>query len=91
MLPVAAVYQVFGVGLTQARLVIVIYFALAIVAGYALAQRLYGVWPALIALALLLASRTVNYEGLSSMGGRFLARCRGSHSFFWECWRGWRR
>ncbi|MBO9323545.1 MAG: glycosyltransferase family 39 protein, partial [Roseiflexus sp.] len=77
MLPVAAVYQAFGIGLTQARLVIVIYFAIAVVAGYALAQRLYGGWPALIALALLLASRTVNYEGLIEYGRQVLGEAPG--------------
>lgn len=77
MLPVAAVYQAFGIGLTQARIVIVIYFALALVAGYTLAQRLYGGWPALIALALLLASRTVNYEGLIEYGRQVLGEAPG--------------
>lgn len=77
MLPVAAVYQVFGVGLTQGRLVIVIYFAIALVAGYALAQRLYDRWTALIALALLLASRTVNYEGLIEYGRQVLGEAPG--------------
>jgi 4-amino-4-deoxy-L-arabinose transferase-like glycosyltransferase len=77
MLPVAAVYQVFGVGLTQGRLVIVIYFAIALVAGYALARRLYDRWTALIALALLLASRTVNYEGLIEYGRQVLGEAPG--------------
>lgn len=77
MLPVAAVYQVFGIGLTQGRLVIVIYFAIALIAGYALAQRLYDRWTALIALALLLASRTVNYEGLIEYGRQVLGEAPG--------------
>ncbi len=77
MLPVAAVYQTFGVGLTQGRLVIVIYFAIALVAGYAVARRLYDRWTALIALALLLASRTVNYEGLIEYGRQVLGEAPG--------------
>lgn len=77
MLPVAAVYQAFGIGLTQGRLVIVIYFAIALVAGYAVARRLYDRWTALIALALLLASRTVNYEGLIEYGRQVLGEAPG--------------
>ncbi|MCS6840223.1 MAG: glycosyltransferase family 39 protein [Roseiflexus sp.] len=77
VLPVAAAYQVFGIGLTQGRLVIVIYFAIALVAGYTLASRLYGRWTALIALALLLASRTVNYEGLIEYGRQVLGEVPG--------------
>lgn len=77
MLPVAAVYQVFGVGLTQGRLVIVIYLAIALVAGYALARHLYDRWIALIALALLLASRTVHYEGLIEYGRQVLGETPG--------------
>ncbi|MFQ3632587.1 ArnT family glycosyltransferase [Roseiflexus sp.] len=77
MLPVAAVYHLFGVGLTQGRLVIVIYFAIALVAGYVLARRLYDRWTALIALAFLLASRTVNYEGLIEYGRQVLGEAPG--------------
>lgn len=77
MLPVAAVYQIFGVGLLQGRLVIVAYFLIAIGAGYLLARRMYGLWPGLLALALLLASRSINYEGLIEYGRQVLGEAPG--------------
>ncbi len=77
MVPVAAVYQVAGVGLLQARLVIVVYLALALFAGYVLARRLYGRWVALLALAFLLASRTINYEGIIEYGRQVLGETPG--------------
>lgn len=77
MVPVAVVYQVAGVGLLQARLVIVAYLALALFAGYVLARRLYGRWVALLALALLLASRTINYEGIVEYGRQVLGETPG--------------
>lgn len=77
MLPIAAAFKLFGVGLLQGRIIIVIYFGIALLAGFALTQRLYGRWPALLAVALLLASRTINYEGLIEYGRQVLGEAPG--------------
>src|SRR5512145_93133 len=63
MLPIALAFKVFGIGLLQARLIIVIYMAIALVAFYVLARHLHNPLTALLALTLLLASRTVSYPG----------------------------
>ncbi len=77
MLPVAAAFKLGGVGLTQARLVIVAYMALALVALYILARRLYG-WPvAALALLLALASRTLRFDGLVEYGRQVLGEVPG--------------
>ncbi|MBI4927719.1 MAG: glycosyltransferase family 39 protein, partial [Anaerolineae bacterium] len=57
MLPVAAALKLGGVGLFQARMVIVLYLLAAALCFYVLAQRLGGSWFALAASALLLTSR----------------------------------
>ncbi|NTU79625.1 MAG: glycosyl transferase [Chloroflexales bacterium] len=77
MLPVAASFQVFGVGLTQGRIVIVAYLLVALAAGYALARRLHGAPVALLALLLLLASRTLRFEGLVEYGRQVLGEVPG--------------
>ncbi len=59
MLPIAAVFKLFGVGLLQARLVMALYLLAAIYTFYRLVDHLSGKWVALIALALLLSSRSV--------------------------------
>lgn len=77
MLPIAAAFQLGGVGLVQARLVIVAYLALALVALYLLARRLYG-WPvAALALLLALASRTLRFEGMAEYGRQALGEVPG--------------
>src|SRR4051812_46412285 len=63
MLPIALVFQLFGVGLLQGRLVIVAYLLIALGAGYTLARRLHGQLVGLLAVTLLLASRTLSYQG----------------------------
>jgi hypothetical protein len=59
MLPIAAAFQIFGIGLLQARLVMVLYFLAAIYAFYRLAHVLGGDRLAWVATALLVASRGV--------------------------------
>jgi hypothetical protein len=56
MLPIAAVYRVFGIGLTQARVVMALYLLLALYLAYRLAKTLDGGWFAAAALALLVTS-----------------------------------
>ncbi len=60
MLPIAAVFSVFGIGLLQARLVMVLYLAISIVLFYVLARRLGSTRFALVATALLLTSQSVS-------------------------------
>ena len=77
MLPIAAVFQIVGVGLAQGRLVISVYLALALVMAYILARRLHGPRVALLALALLLASRTWSYDGAIEYGRQVLGEIPG--------------
>lgn len=59
MLPIAAVFKVFGVGLLQARLVMTLYLLAALYAFYRLNDHLLGGLGAWAALALLISSRSV--------------------------------
>ncbi|MEW6285750.1 MAG: glycosyltransferase family 39 protein [Chloroflexota bacterium] len=59
MLPIAAAFKLFGIGLLQARLVMALYLLAAIYTFYRLADHLAGKWTAWLALALLLSSRSV--------------------------------
>ncbi len=77
MLPVAATFKLGGVGLRQARLVIVAYLALALVALYVLARRLYGWQVAALAVLLALASRTLRFEGMAEYGRQVLGEVPG--------------
>lgn len=77
MLPVAAAFQLGGVGLTQGRLVIVAYLVLACVAFYLLARRLYGWQVAVLALLLALASRTLRFDGMLEYGRQVLGEVPG--------------
>lgn len=85
MLPIAASFQVFGVGLAQGRAVIVVYMLVALGAGYALARRLHGPGAALLALLLLLASRTLRFEGLVEYGRQVLGEVPGVAFLFLGC------
>lgn len=60
MLPIALVFKLFGIGLVQARLVMVAYLLLTFVVAYRLTRHLYGNMVALMAGFLLLTSRGVN-------------------------------
>ena len=77
MLPVALVFKLFGVGLLQGRLVIVAYLLIALAASYALARRLHGQTVGLLAVTLLLASRTSNYQGAIEYGRQVLGEIPG--------------
>jgi len=59
MLPIAAMFKVFGVGLLQARIVMAFYLLAAVYVFYRLVDQLAGRWVAWIALALILSSRSV--------------------------------
>jgi 4-amino-4-deoxy-L-arabinose transferase-like glycosyltransferase len=77
MLPIALSFQLAGVGLVQGRIIIVAYFIVATVAFYLLACRISGSRIALLSLALLLASRTVRYEGMIEYGRQVLGEVPG--------------
>jgi 4-amino-4-deoxy-L-arabinose transferase-like glycosyltransferase len=77
MLPIALIFKLFGVGLLQGRLVIVGYLLVALAAFYALARRLHGSLAGLLALTLLLASRTLSYEGVVEYGRQVVGEVPG--------------
>lgn len=77
MLPIALVYRLVGIGLVEGRLVIVAYMALALLALYLLARRLHGGRIALLTLLLLIASRTIGYEGMVEYGRQVLGEVPG--------------
>lgn len=77
MLPIALVFELFGIGLLQARLVIVGYLFIALVAGYAFTRRLHGPLVALLAITLMLASRTFAYPGAIEYGRQVLGEIPG--------------
>ena len=60
MLPIAAVFQLFGIGFLQARLVIALYLLAAIYVFYRLARGLGGQRLAWVATALVIASQGVS-------------------------------
>jgi len=61
LVPIAAVYKVFGTGLLQGRLVIVAYLLLAVWLFYRLGRSLGGTAFAVLALALLLSSPSLGF------------------------------
>jgi 4-amino-4-deoxy-L-arabinose transferase-like glycosyltransferase len=77
MLPIAFVFTLFGIGLLQARLVIVLFLVSSLIAFYAIGRRLYGTFVALLALTLLLASRTITYPGIIEYGRQVLGEVPG--------------
>jgi hypothetical protein len=70
MLPIAAVFKLFGIGLLQARLVITAYLAVALLGFAVLARRYYGGVAAVLATALLVTSPGVDllYFGRQVLG-----------------------
>jgi 4-amino-4-deoxy-L-arabinose transferase-like glycosyltransferase len=77
ILPIALVFKLFGVGLIQGRILIVVYLLIALVACYALARRISGPLVALLALTLLLASRTFGQAGVIEYGRQALGEVPG--------------
>lgn len=59
MLPIAAAFKLFGIGLFQARIVMALYLLAALYVFYRLVEHLSGKWVAWLALALILSSRSV--------------------------------
>lgn len=65
VLPITAAFAVFGIGLLQARLVIILYSLLTLIVFFALARRLFGSQAALISVFLFLV---VPVEGFLKYG-----------------------
>lgn len=59
MLPIAAVFKLFGTGLFQARMVMTLYLLAAVYVFHRLVEHLSGKWVAWVAVALMLSSRSV--------------------------------
>jgi hypothetical protein len=59
MLPIAAMFRVFGIGLLQARIVMALYLVAAVWAFFLLVEHLAGRWIAVLATILMLSSRSV--------------------------------
>jgi hypothetical protein len=59
MLPIAAVFKLFGTGLFQARFVMALYLLAAVYVFYRLVEHLAGKWVAWVAIVLMLSSRSV--------------------------------
>ncbi|NOK57354.1 MAG: phospholipid carrier-dependent glycosyltransferase [Chloroflexi bacterium AL-W] len=77
MLPIALMFNLFDVGITQGRLVIVLYALVALASLYALGQKLHGHVAGLLVLTLLFASRTFNYEGFIEYSRQVLGETPG--------------
>ena len=73
-LPIAGAFELFGIGLLQARLVMVLYLVGAVVAFYQLARQLSGERFALAASAVLVTSRGI---GLLEYGRQVLGEVPG--------------
>ncbi len=66
--PVALSYRVFGTGVLQGRIVMVIFLVLFIGVVYALARALFGIWDALLALAVIATYPVLYGNGKSVLG-----------------------
>jgi 4-amino-4-deoxy-L-arabinose transferase-like glycosyltransferase len=96
MLPIAAAFRLFGVGLLQARLVMAVYLLVTLYAFYRLAYRLGGRRLAWMATILLISSRGV---GILLYGRQVLGEVPGlfflvvSLELWFAAWEraGWRR
>lgn len=96
MLPIAGSFQLFGVGMLQARLVMALYLAAATALMFLLARHLLGTRAAFMATALLLVMPAVNLveygrqvlgeaPGLAFMAGGFLLWfVRWRRACWWE-------
>ena len=74
MLPIAAAFHFFGIGLLQARLVMVFYLAAAMLLMFLLARQLLGLRGALVAAALLLTTPAI---GMVEYGRQVLGEAPG--------------
>jgi 4-amino-4-deoxy-L-arabinose transferase-like glycosyltransferase len=68
LLPIAGVFGLFGIGLYQARIVMLIYFLLMLLSAYFLSNKLFGRLGAVITLILIVSFRDLFYLGLKVLG-----------------------
>ncbi|NJN17396.1 MAG: glycosyltransferase family 39 protein [Oscillochloris sp.] len=77
MLPIAAAFQIFGVSFLTGRFVIALYLLLALTLAFILARRLHGTLAAGLSVILLLASRTIGFDGMVEYGRQVLGEVPG--------------
>jgi 4-amino-4-deoxy-L-arabinose transferase-like glycosyltransferase len=91
LLPIAAVFKLFGIGLLQARVVMALYLIAASLVFFGLAHQLYGWRFAWVATALLIATRGL---ALLEYGRQVLGEVPGLLFMVWGLWLwfiGWER
>ncbi len=91
LLPIAAVFKLFGIGLLQARVVMALYLIAASLVFFGLAHQLYGWRFAWVATALLIATRGL---ALLEYGRQVLGEVPGLLFMAWGLWlwfTGWER
>ena len=89
-LPIAAAFKLFGVGLLQARSIIVLYLLASIFVFYRLGRKMGGVGLAMVATALLVTSRGIS---LLEYGREVLGEVPGFFFFiagFWLWYASWK-
>jgi hypothetical protein len=88
LLPVAVAFRVFGVELLQARLVMLSFAALALVAYALTARRLFGPAAAMLAVLLLLAGNREPFASFAFMGRQALGEvpALGLYLIGWLIW-----
>jgi 4-amino-4-deoxy-L-arabinose transferase-like glycosyltransferase len=64
LLPIAAMFKLFGIGMFQARLIMAIYLILAVIACFSLAKIMGGTKIALVAILLLISTRSLTFVEL---------------------------
>lgn len=77
MLPIAASFKLFGIGIAQGRAVIVLYGIIALFLFFLLARKSYGLSMAALALTLLVSSRTFSQEGFIEYSRQVLGEVPG--------------
>lgn len=82
VLPISAMFSIFGVGLMQARILVAVYFVGAAWLYYRFASRLYGTIAGLISLVVLF---TVPFEGYIIYGRQALGNVPALAYFFAGC------
>ena len=77
MLPIAASFKMFGIGVAQGRVVIVLYGIVALLLFFLLAKKSYGSFIAVLTLTLLASSRTLSQEGFIEYSRQVLGEVPG--------------
>jgi 4-amino-4-deoxy-L-arabinose transferase-like glycosyltransferase len=88
IMPIALSFKLFGTGIIQARLVIVLYALLALGCFYAIASKLYGARAAWFSTLLLLTAPSIQGVGFVLMGRQVLGEMPSLALLLlgWWCW-----